>query len=152
MTLQYLILAALFLVSSVSPASADPLTPASDWHQLAQQAQQAHTPILVLYTAEACGYCERLKQDVLNPMLRQDRTAIIREVDIHAGGKMTDFDGERIRTRQFKDRYQVFATPTLLILDPQGEPGASPIVGYSSKEAYRSLLDERLQAYRLTRN
>ena len=76
----------------------------------------------------------------------QNQLAVVREVDINTGGKMTDFDGERTRSRQFKDRYQIFATPTLLILDTDGNLMASPIVGYNSKEQYQALLESHLNS------
>ncbi|MCG7906989.1 MAG: hypothetical protein JAY95_10700, partial [Candidatus Thiodiazotropha taylori] len=58
--------------------------------------------------------------------------------------KITDFNGDVIRSRQFKDRYQVFAVPTLLILDPDGNLLADPIVGYNSQEEYERLLQDTL--------
>ena len=73
---------------------------------------------MVVFSAEACGYCDRLKREVLEPLAhdpRESRHLLIREFDINAGGKITDFDGERIRSRQFKRRYGIFATPTLRI-------------------------------------
>ncbi|MEJ2590631.1 MAG: hypothetical protein P8178_04365 [Candidatus Thiodiazotropha sp.] len=74
----------------------------------------------------------------------QPREPLIREFDINAGGKLTDFDGERIRSRQFKRRYGIFATPTLLILDPDGKLLSDPIVGYNSAGEYRQLLEQSL--------
>ena len=79
----------------------------------------------------------------------QNQLAVVREIDINTGGKMTDFNGERIRSRQFKDRYQIFATPTLLILDMHGKQLANPIVGYDSKEQYQALLKSRLDETRM---
>ena len=153
MNKKYLILAALFLLSVSSLVSGELLKcTAKDWTQASKKAQQAKAPVIILFTADECAYCERLKREVLNPMFQQDlqdRLAVVREVDINTGGKMTDFDGERIRSRQFKDRYKVFATPTLLILNSDGEPLAGPIVGYNSKEQYQALLEYHLEEFRI---
>ena len=125
---------------------------AKDWSQTAQDAKAAHSPIIVLYTSRACGYCERLKREVLQPMFgrtMQSAPALYNEVDINTGGKMIDFNGESIRSRQFKQRYHVFATPTLLILDSSGEPLTDPIVGYDSKDQYRSRLARVLEGFHI---
>ncbi len=153
MNKKFLILAALFLVSASSLTSGEMLKcTAKDWAQTSRTAQHSKAPILILFTAHECAYCEKLKQEVLKPMFQKDlqnQLAVVREVDINTGGKMTDFDGERIRSRQFKDRYQIFATPTLLILDTDGNLLASPIVGYNSKEQYQALLESHLDEYRM---
>jgi len=128
-----------------SPASAAP--PAVDWSDVSQQARRQHSQIMVVFSAETCGYCDRLKREVLEPLAhdpRESRHLLIREFDINAGGKITDFDGERIRSRQFKRRYGIFATPTLLILDADGHPLTQPLVGYNSADAYRELLHASL--------
>lgn len=143
--MQYPVVLVLWLLASL--ASAD--SPVVDWSDVSRKAQQAHTPILVIFSAETCGYCVKLKREVLEPLSRDPLEAgqlLIRVFDINTGGKLTDFDGERIRSRQFKRRYGIFATPTLLILDPQGHPLTEPLVGYNSAEEYRELLHTSLVA------
>lgn len=155
MNKQFLILVALILLTASSIAFGElQKCTAKDWTQASRTAEQAKAPILILFTADDCAYCERLKREVLKPMFQQDtqnQLAVVREVDINTGGKMTDFNGERIRSRQFKDRYEIFATPTLLILNSDGQPLASPIVGYNSKEQYQTLLESHLEEFRTTR-
>jgi thioredoxin-related protein len=150
---QFLILAALSLLCLSSLTAGDTLKcTARDWSQTAKLAQESKAPILILYTAHECAYCERLKAEVLQPMFKSDHEnhlAVVREVDINTGGKMTDFNGEPIRSRQFKQRYHVFATPTLLILDSDGTPLRDPIVGYNSQEQYQTLLKSALKGSRI---
>jgi len=152
MNMQSLFLATLLLLFAPGFVSSEVLKcTANDWTQVAQTAQDGNAPILVLYTSDECPYCERLKEEVLHPMFRNDpnsHLAVVREVDINKGGKMTDFDGERIRSRYFKKRYKVFAAPTLLILDATGTPLAKPLVGYNSKEKYASMLESTLEKSR----
>ncbi len=149
----FLILATLSLLSVTSLTSGDmPHSAANDWAEAARFAQESKAPIIILYTAQACAYCERLKEEVLQPLLGSDhenRMAVFREVDINTGGKMTDFDGEPIRSRQFKQRYHVFATPTLLILGSDGTTLHDPIVGYKSKEQYKTMLHAVLEGPRI---
>ncbi len=117
--------------------------PVVDWSAVSQQARRQHSPIMVVFSTETCGYCARLKREVIEPLAqdaRESHRLLIREFDIDAGGKITDFDGEPIRSRLFKRRYGIFATPTLLILDADGHPLSDPLVGYHSADAYRELL------------
>jgi len=120
---------------------------ARDLTLAAHAARQAEAPILLLYSSQECGYCELLKRQVLKPMFGQDqdnRLAVVRELDMDTGGKLVDFDGEKIRSRRLQERYHVRVTPTLLILDAKGQLLADPIVGYDSPEAYRTRLESLL--------
>jgi thioredoxin-related protein len=142
---QYLI--SLILALLTLSASADHAASATDWSDLGRIARQHHSPILVLFSADTCGYCTRLKREVITPLAREDaidRSLLIREFDINAGGKVIDFDGDPIRSRNFKRRYGIFATPTLLILNADGELLSDPIVGYNSASEYKELLQASL--------
>ncbi|MCG8489398.1 MAG: thioredoxin fold domain-containing protein [Candidatus Thiodiazotropha sp.] len=143
---QYLI--SIFLLLSSGLSVAETLDTNTNWADASALARQNHTVIMVVFESEDCGYCVRLKQEVLKPLsdTTQQNLPVIKEFDIYAGGKVTDFNGDVIRSRQFKDRYQVFAVPTLLILDPDGNLLAEPIVGYNSQEEYERLLQESLLA------
>lgn len=140
--MQYL--ATLFLLLLSVAAAAE--SPDTDWSLVSEQARDHHQPILVVFSTDNCGYCTRLKREVLEPISREQQAErlLIREFDINAGGKITDFNGDRIRSRQFKKRYGIFATPTLLILDPEGNPLSEPLVGYNSPNEYRELLQDHL--------
>jgi len=152
MNKQSLFLASLLLLFASGFASSEVLKcTANDWTQVAQAAQDGNAPILILYTSDECPYCDRLKEEVLQPMFRNDpdsHLAVVREVDINKGGKMTDFDGERIRSRYFRKRYKVYAAPTLLILDASGNPISKPFIGYNSKEEYAPMLESALEKSR----
>ncbi|MCG8428119.1 MAG: thioredoxin fold domain-containing protein [Chromatiales bacterium] len=114
----------------------------------AVEAKEIGVPILMVFSADDCDYCERLKNDVLKPGIESnqfDRQVLIREVDINAGGKIIDFDGVKVRTGIFVDRYNIYATPTIVIVDYNGTPLASPIVGYNNEDSFRQLLSERIE-------
>jgi thioredoxin-related protein len=146
--MQFKILAGLFLLGQFTLTFAgSPQNDQFNWASIAKSAKSSNSPIIVLYSADNCSYCERLKDEVLNPLFPPDKDSYstsIKEVNIEQGGKMTDFDGDTIRSRLFKNRYDVFSTPTLLILDFKGVPLAPPIVGYSSKESYTETLNAAL--------
>lgn len=147
--LQYMIPIMLLVFSSLSVASENVVldTFTRDWDQVRVQAQDRQLPVLIVVTSEDCGYCERLKQEVLRPMQRDGEPqirAIVREMDIWTGGKVVDFDGEKVRARIFLSRYQIFATPTLLFLDHNGRPLHDPLVGFNGIELYWPLLESAL--------
>ncbi|MCU7906649.1 MAG: thioredoxin fold domain-containing protein [Candidatus Thiodiazotropha sp. (ex Epidulcina cf. delphinae)] len=136
------------LLLVVGASHADSSLTTTDWAGTSATARERHSPILVVFGAEACGYCARLMQEIIEPLSRQSdrRLPLIREFDIHSSGKITDFNGDAIRSRWFKNRYQVYAVPTLFILDADGKPLTDPIVGYNSQDEYRELLHASLGA------
>jgi thioredoxin-related protein len=143
---QYLI-ALLLILLSLAAAAADRSASAIDWSDVGQTAREHHSPILVLFSAESCSYCIRLKKEIITPLSEEesaDHHLLIQEFDINAGGKVIDFDGDPIRSRKFKKRYGIFATPTLLILDSEGRLLTEPIVGYNSASEYKELLNASL--------
>jgi len=122
-----------------------------DWARVGELSRSRHLPVVVLISSKDCGYCERLKSEVLSPMLQDGsltHRAVFGEVSRYSGGKIVDFDGERMRTRIFVDRYRVFAYPTLLFLDARGQPLHQPLVGYNGRAGYRPLLLEALEQSR----
>ncbi|MET0026736.1 MAG: thioredoxin fold domain-containing protein [Candidatus Thiodiazotropha sp.] len=138
---QYLLSIFMALVSSLTQAGDLPTT--RDWADVAEAAKQGHVPILAVFESEDCGYCERLRKDILAPLpdTCSLQPPLIKEFDIDSGGKLTDFNGDSIRSRQFKERYNIYAVPTLVFLAPDGTPLTDPIVGYNLKQdEYRDLL------------
>lgn len=127
---------------------ADPTTATSDWANLADIARQTHSPIVIVFNADACDYCKRLKEEIIEPLSHDTASSrpLIREFDIYSSGKIIDFNGDAIRSRQFKKRYHIFAIPTLVILDADGKPLTDPIVGYNSHDEYLELLRTSLIA------
>jgi thioredoxin-related protein len=143
---QYLI--SIFLLVSSTLSLADPLNTHTNWADTSSLARQNHTVIMVVFESEGCGYCTRLKREILEPLSHKTKSnlPLIKEFDIYSGGKVTDFNGDLIRSRQFKERYEIFAVPTLLIVDADGKLLADPIVGYNSQEEYEILLHDSLMA------
>ncbi|MEA3273921.1 MAG: thioredoxin fold domain-containing protein [Pseudomonadota bacterium] len=145
--LLYRTLAPLFLSAWIGFALADPGESGRDWAQVGDSARAHGLPVVVVVTGADCGYCERLRREFLtDPATRVllSERAVTREFDRESRGKITDFDGERLRARLFLSRYEIFATPTLLFLGPDGETLAPPLVGYNDPESYRELVGERL--------
>ena len=113
----YRIAVVLLLTISFGAVAAPSLDSTKDWSEVAAIAREGGLPVAILVTGTDCGHCERMRREFLAdpkvPAVLEEQT-VIREFHQNTGGKVTDFDGERIRSRVFLSRYQVFATPTLL--------------------------------------
>jgi len=118
-----------------------------DWDLASAEAREKNLPIAIVFVADHCGFCERLQETFLDPLKRDgtlsDR-ALVHSFDINATGKVTDFDGERLRTPHFVRRYGVFATPTIVLVSPDGTLLGDPLVGFNSPEEYSGLFDTAL--------
>jgi thioredoxin-related protein len=151
---QHLIPVLLLAVSVASTAAENTLldSPARNWAQVGIEADAKQLPLVLLVSGEDCGYCELLKQEVLRPMHRSgelENRVIVREMDLHTGGKIVDFDGEKVRAGIFLGRYKVFATPTVLFLGHDGRPLHDPLVGFNGTERYRPLLEQAIHESRV---
>jgi len=136
-----LLISSLLFAAGVFAQSADDLS------QAAEQARATGMPIMVVFGAEECPYCERMKKEFLIPQLQQgelQKKVLVREVDIQAAGKIGDFDGLRIRNGNFVHRYEVFATPTVVLVDPEGKVLTTPLVGYSDVQDYAQRLEQAI--------
>jgi thioredoxin-related protein len=74
-----------------------------------------------------------------------DGKVILREVSLDSGYSLQGFDGAEIAGREFAARYNVFVTPTLLLLDGQGESLAEPLVGTPNLEFYAFYLHRAIE-------
>ena len=143
----------LFLFLILTPSivfSADPsltLSCTTDWQSEVEIAKRKGAPILVVFSSDSCMPCEQLKSELIEPMLTDgtvNRRVHITEFSINQGGKVTDFDGELVRSRMFVRRYNVFATPTVLLLEYNGEILSAPLVGYDASDDYSKRLNSAI--------
>ncbi|MCW8943765.1 MAG: thioredoxin fold domain-containing protein [Sedimenticola sp.] len=142
-----LLIVALFSIPFIAHAASLGFPVVNDWSLEATSAMEAQKPIMVVFSSDSCQYCDNLTEQVLRPLINNgnlNHRVHLREYKTNRGGKVRDFDGEPIRSRIFVTRYQIFATPTVLFLAPNGEIIGKPIVGFNSAESYRPLLDEAI--------
>jgi thioredoxin-related protein len=118
------------------------------WNQVSKTSQESGRPIMMVFSSNDCGYCVRLKDELIEPGLKEgalQKRVLVREFNIDSSGKVEDFDGLPVRSRSFVSRYDIFATPTVLIVDPQGKRLSDPIVGYDNLEEYSERLDRAIE-------
>ncbi|HHH40027.1 MAG TPA: hypothetical protein ENK50_10715 [Sedimenticola sp.] len=142
------------LLLVVLPAlAAQGIAPTDDLSASARAARGRDMPILIVFSAAHCPYCERMKEEVLLPLMQGgglNDKVVVTEVRIDNGGKLTDFDGDRVRSRIFVSRYDVFATPTVLLVDAEGHPLTAPIVGFDGGESYGEKLQHLINRARVS--
>ena len=81
------------------------------------------------------------------PMERNATTAtrvMFRQVETDRMTKMVDFKGEPLRHRQFAARYKIKLTPTIWIVDGDGNSLVDPIVGLTTPDYYGYYLDRAI--------
>lgn len=150
--LLYRLAITLVLATISGIAAAQSFVTTTDWQEAGEIARHQNVPIVVLVSGYGCGHCERLKSEFLSDPTIQaflGQRALVRPYHESTGGKITDFDGRRLRSRIFISRYGVFATPTLLFLDADGRPLTDALVGYNDAMNYRHLLTGRLDQAQL---
>lgn len=112
-----------------------------------QLAAEKQLPILVMFSATHCGYCEAIKSDQLRPMLISgDYTdqVIIRELHIDSMEDVIDFDGQPIAADDLASKHNVWVTPTIMFFDAQGNKLAPKILGYNTPSMFGGYLDEHI--------
>lgn len=151
----YGLLTALFLAVFSQPGLSSPPVSSNtlDWSKVSENARRTGHPVLMIFSSNECAYCEMLRSRVLAPAQHDGHLSgivHIHEFNIDTGGKITDFDGDRIRSRMFVRRYKVFATPTVIIVDQNGNPISKPIIGYDGSQDYVKRLDKAIHDAVLT--
>lgn len=119
-----------------------------DFTGIARLSEERRLPILLMFSADHCGYCERLEEDFLKPMLRSgdyEDKVLIRKFKISGSGEVRDFDGKRIPISDFRSRYNISVTPTVVFLDSSGAQLAPKRVGLTTPDFYGGYLDQSIE-------
>ncbi len=119
-------------------------------HDLKAEFEQAgdNRVMLLLVSQPGCSYCEQIKEEILNPMVKSGhyKSVLIREIKIHSTHSLRDFQGKRVDATQFAKRYDAWATPTLLFIDSKGNELAPKMIGINTPEFYGYYVDKNLDS------
>lgn len=121
----------------------------ADLSREAALSKEKKLPILLMFAAEYCHYCQQVEEDFLKPMLLSgdyDDKVIIRRLHIDQLGDLRDFDGNVVAIPEFTARYGISVTPTLLFLDHQGRQLTDRIVGIGTPDFFGGYLDAAIDA------
>ncbi len=104
--------------------------------------------VLVLVSQPNCSYCIQITEEILKPMLisgHYDNTTVFSELEINTGRIIKDFSGIETDATAFAQRYNAWATPTLLFLNSKGEEIAEKMVGINTIDLYGYYVDKALR-------
>lgn len=130
-----------------SPVWADGIPPAWDFQADAAAVRADGRPLMVLVSQHDCGYCEKLKQEIIRPMILSgdyEERVLIRELSIDAGSSVRDFSGAELSSSDFARNYKEKLTPTLLFLGPDGEELVPRMRGLGPVEFYGVYVDRAI--------
>ena len=117
---------------------------ARDIGQDARAAQAKGAPLLVMFTAENCPYCERVRQEFLLPMVRHSEygeKVVVRQIEVRGREKLLDFAGQPTTHGQFAKRYKIKLTPTIQLFDAAGHELTEPLIGLTTPDFYGVYLE-----------
>lgn len=121
---------------------------AADFAADGRDARATGRVIVVLFGASACPYCQRVREEFLQPMLanaEDRRRIIVREVEIDAEAPLADFGGAATTHARFAASRGVRFVPTLAFLGPDGAPLAEPLVGLRTADYFGFHIDARIE-------
>lgn len=144
-----LLLATSLFLSNNSHAS-DILPLAVDLQKSGQVAQKNNVPVVIFATATWCGYCKKLEENILEPLLQTTNIENYAEFSQLVMDKshwmMKDFQGQDIEMKRLPDRFNVRVAPTTLFFDGNGKQIAEPIIGLTLEEFYPGNLERGINA------
>jgi thioredoxin-related protein len=139
---------AVLLLLAVQVAAAARLEPLRDLRVDARHAACRGQPLVLLFSTEGCSFCRIVRELYLQPILRDGQYPgiVIREVDTSSKDRVTDFNGEVVSMQDLAYRYDTWLVPVVVLVDPDGDILANPMVGISSQDYYGYYLDEAIVA------
>ena len=147
-----IIVCSLLMIGSVGLSAAVERPPVrvqetTDLQKLGQISRKRQVPVLLVFSASHCSYCELLENEILKPMLISgDYTnkVIIRKLMIDSDDMITDFSGKKIAVDSYVSRHGVFVTPTILFLGPDGKELARRLIGINTVELFGGDVDNAI--------
>ncbi|MEM5535460.1 thioredoxin fold domain-containing protein [Neptuniibacter pectenicola] len=148
--LQLLITLCCLLLSQTSGAVEIPIAQNLQKSYQTSGINEAHQQkvVLLLVSQPNCTYCALINAEILHPMIlsgHYQNTTLFTELEINTGRQVKDFSGQSVDANAFAQRYNAWATPTLLFLNRKGEEIAEKIVGINTLDLYNYYVDKSLR-------
>ena len=144
-----LIVLALILWAGLVVAAPPQVETTRDLQADARLAREQGVPLLLMFSAPYCEYCQRMEEDFLQPMLVSgdyDGRVLIRKLSLSPGARVEDFDGRRVYAEKIASRYRVWVTPTVVFLDGDGRELTERLVGLSTPDFFGGYLDQAIES------
>ena len=123
-----------------------------DLAALGVESRQGTVPILLMFAAEDCSYCERLESEVLAPLRLSgvDPTkVIVRKVMLEEYESISDFAGNKRDADDYAAEHGVQVVPTVVLVDAKGNELVPNLVGYQATGFYNAYLDEAIKVSKM---
>lgn len=124
------------------------LTELTNLPELAIQSNQQQLPIMLIFSAEWCEYCEILDEYVFTPMilgkLYDNKLMLMRHVGLDEPEPITDWDGQSLTKEQWAYKLDADLTPTVLFVNAQGKEIAPRIIGIPEISLYANVIHRNL--------
>ena len=121
---------------------------AQDLQALGALSQQKQLPIMLMFGAQWCEYCELLIEEVLEPMAMSDlydgKVMFMRHVGVDESKPIPDWHGKMIQKSKWAYQLNADLTPTILFFNGQGKEVAPRIIGISEITLYTELIHQNL--------
>lgn len=147
---QIITLALLMLIAGIpnwpQSAHAMELPEVTDFTVEAKESILKQAPILVLFKSEYCPYCIQVLDEFLMPMQRRpqyDNKVIFRQINISNSHKLINFNGKPISQSEFARANEVWAVPTVVLFDAEGNV-LTKIIGLLTVDFYLAYLDDAI--------
>ncbi|MCS6995842.1 MAG: thioredoxin family protein [Casimicrobiaceae bacterium] len=115
----------------------------------AREARLSGKPILLFFSLTGCPYCRGALREALVPMYRDPKWGsrlLFRQIVIDRNTPLIDFDGKRVRPLDVAERLGGRFAPTVVIVDPAGQPLGEPLVGLASVDFYSTYVEQLAKA------
>lgn len=125
--------------------------------QLGAKSDQSGLPILLMFGATWCEYCQVLIEQVFEPIARggnyDNKVVLMRHVGVDEQTLIPDFNGKLIKKSEWAYQLDADLTPTVLFLNGRGQEVAPRIVGITNTYLYAGLIHQKLNiAYKNMNN
>jgi thioredoxin-related protein len=125
------------------------IPPLHDLEADSKLAQGRQIPLLLMFASESCPYCVQVEEEFIKPMIISGHytdKVLIRHVMVDGSEQVRGFDGRAISVDDLARRYSVSMVPTVVIVDPSGEPLVPRLVGITTRDFYGGELDDAIDA------
>lgn len=109
-----------------------------------RRAAESKTPIVVMFSADHCPYCELVRQDYIDPLPKHPQyggRVMVRIVTTDSDFTLTDFDGVATTHTHFAFDQGVSLVPTVRFYGVNGEKLAPDLVGALLPDFYLDYLE-----------
>ncbi|CAC9598388.1 hypothetical protein BHECKSOX_734 [Bathymodiolus heckerae thiotrophic gill symbiont] len=144
---RFYLLVSVFL-SNFALAQELTLPPAKNLFIDSQKVWENQTPILIMFSIPDCGYCKKVKEDVIGPMADMDeyqKKIIIRHVNANSFNELNNFYNEEVSHNGFSLNNVISFFPTVLLVDQYGV-ALEKMVGVTNEDYYWTDLDELIDS------